>query len=168
VLILGLDPGSVRCGYGMVEANGIKYRYVEAGVLHAPQAWDTYRRLAEIGRSLEEVLDQRPPDVVALEKGFVSVQKGHLQQGALVSAAARGVVGYIAARRGLSVVEYANNTVKSNAAGHGRASKEMVGKIVTARLGLMKVPPEDAGDALAIALCHATMVQGEIVAARTV
>jgi crossover junction endodeoxyribonuclease RuvC len=153
--VLGLDPGSVRMGYGCVEVRGPDITYVEAGTISAPQGKTVYERLASIGADLAGVLSDLHPDVVALEKGFVSEQRGKLQQGALVSAAARGVAGYLAARADVPIVEYANNTIKSVVAGHGRADKAQVARMVKQALGLRKTPASDAADALAAAICHA-------------
>lgn len=156
MLILGCDPASVKMGYGIISAEGERLRCIEAGVLSAPAGWDKYRRLAEIGRCLEEVLDEHAVDAVAIEAGFV---KG--QMGALTSGAARGVAGYIAARRGIAVVEYAPSTVKLHVAGHGHADKESVARRVQLLLGMNRQASPDAADALAVAVCHARTAKSE-------
>jgi crossover junction endodeoxyribonuclease RuvC len=149
-VIAAFDPGSVKAGYGVIRADGELLTYLECGVIMAPAGWDKYRRLAEIARGAEEVLDDFAADVVAIEAGFV-----RSQMGAITLGAARGAIGVVAARRGIAVVEYAPATVKLAAAGSGRAEKEQVARMVRARLRLQHEPEPDAADALAIAICHA-------------
>jgi crossover junction endodeoxyribonuclease RuvC len=153
MLILGIDPASVRCGYGVIRADGELLAYLDAGVLSAPESWDKYRRLAEIGRCLDQVFEKHNIDAVAIEAGFV---KG--QMGALTSGAARGVCGYLAARRGIAVFEYQPTTVKKAATANGAAAKEIVANCVRLRLRLNRTPEADAADALATAICHAMAV----------
>lgn len=153
--ILAVDPGSIRMGYAVIKAEGELLSYVECGVLTASAARDKYQRLAELGGELASVISEFRPDVLAMEAGFIGMVKGKHQQGALVSAAARGVAGFIAARCGLRVVEYAPATVKLAATGKGNADKATVAKFVKLLLGLKKDLEPDEGDALAIAVCHA-------------
>jgi crossover junction endodeoxyribonuclease RuvC len=161
MLVLGIDPGSVKCGYGLVRANGLSISYVEAGVLTAPESWTKYARLAEIGKELVAILGEHVVDAVAIEAGFIVPfrRKGtdeiYSQQGALVSAAARGMAGYIAATRGIQVFEYAPAAVKKAATGEGSADKAQVARAIKLRLGMKAEPAPDAADALAIAICHA-------------
>jgi crossover junction endodeoxyribonuclease RuvC len=161
MLILGLDPGSAKTGYGLIRAEGEQLALIAAGVISAPAGWTKYRRMAEIGRDIDELFAEQifegkqMIDAMALEAGFVSMQKGFLQQGALVSAAARGVAGFLAARRGVEVFEYANNTVKKAVTGDGRAEKAVVATMVQRLLRMTKAPAPDAGDALAVAITHA-------------
>lgn len=157
MLVLGIDPGSVKMGYGLISAEGEQLRYIEAGVISAPASWDKYERLGELGRGLEAVFDEHAGiAAVGIEAGFV---KG--QMGALTSGAARGVAGYIAARRGLAVVEYAPKSVKLALTGHGDAEKDQVARMVQVLLGMNRQPGPDAGDALAIAMAHARKLAGE-------
>ena len=149
--VLGVDPGSVKMGYGLIGvAPGCRLTFVAAGVLTAPAGHGKYLRLMELGLDLEEVIAEYRPDVCALEAGFV---KG--QMGALVSGAARGVAAYVAGCAGLPVVEYAPKTVKKAACGNGAADKDQVARVVTMILGLKVQPVPDAADALAIAICRA-------------
>jgi len=153
--VCGLDPGSVRLGYAVIKAEGQLLSYVECGVLTARAGAGKYERLAELAADLERLLSEMKPDVVAMEAGFVGMVKGKHQQGVLVSAAARGVAGMLAARAGIPVVEYAPSTVKLRATGKGNADKTLVAKMVMRRLFLQREPAPDAADALAIAICHA-------------
>jgi crossover junction endodeoxyribonuclease RuvC len=148
--VLGIDPGSVKMGYGCIDVAGPVLTYVDAGILSARASLDKYARLAEIGRDLEALLVELHPDAVALEAGFVKSQMG-----ALTSGAARGVAAYIAVRRGIPVREYAPATVKKTATGYGAADKSQVAELVARQLGMKTIPGPDAGDALAIAICRA-------------
>lgn len=156
MIVLGIDPASVRMGYGLISAEGEQLRFVEAGLISAPAGWDKYARLAELGRSLEEVFADHAVEAVAIEAGFV---KG--QMGALTSGAARGVAGYIAARRGLAVVEYAPSTVKKSITGHGHAEKDQVARLVQVLLQMNRQAEPDAADALAVAVCHARQLTAQ-------
>lgn len=161
MLVLGIDPGSVKCGYGLIRADGLRVSYVEAGVLTAPESWTKYARLAEIGNEIVAILAEHAVDAVAIEAGFIVPfrRKGseeiYSQQGALVSAAARGMAGYIAASRGIQVFEYAPAAVKKVACGQGNADKAQVARAIKLRLGMKSEPAPDAADALSIAICHA-------------
>jgi len=151
-LVLGIDPGSVRLGYGLVKAAAGEIYYVECGVISASAKLSVGERLAEIGRDLEAVIAERRPDVVALEHGFVAVIRGKLQQGALISSEARGVARFLAARAGIEIADLAPATVKKSVTGHGNADKVFVAKMVTRLLRLKTAPPADAADALAAAI----------------
>jgi crossover junction endodeoxyribonuclease RuvC len=159
--ILGIDSGSRVLGYGLIDAQGELLSLIEAGTLTASATLGKYQRLAEIGRDLEALLVELKPDVVAMEQGFIGAVRGHLQQGALVSAAARGVAGYICACAGLAVIEYAPATVKKFATGKGNADKALVARMIKVQLSMRAEPSPDAGDALAVAVCHARMVVAE-------
>jgi len=151
-LVLGLDPGSVRLGYGLISTDGAAVECVEAGTISAPASKPIGTRLAEIGADLEALLLEHMPDVVALEHGFVAVIRGSVQQGALVSSEARGVARFLAARSGIEIVELAPTTIKKGVVGTGRATKPQVAQMVQRLLGLKKRPDPDASDALAAAI----------------
>jgi crossover junction endodeoxyribonuclease RuvC len=151
VRILGIDPGSRVCGYGMVIAAGSAVRYVECGVLTAPERHPAEQRLGEIARGLTEVLDELAPDVIALEDVFARVNV----RSALALAQARGMVLAVAGLRGLPVISYTAPLVKKAITGRGRAEKDQVARMVAAMVGLKRPPRADAADALALALAHA-------------
>jgi crossover junction endodeoxyribonuclease RuvC len=161
IRVLGIDPGTLRLGYGVVEcahgARGETIRYVECGVLTAPASASRPARLAEIGCALRELVDELRPDAVALEEAFY----GKNVQSTLALGEARGVALFIAAERQLPIAGYAPATVKQSVVGHGRASKDQVAYLVRALLSLRRVPEPDAADALAIAICHARASQGQ-------
>lgn len=150
--ILGIDPGTLRLGYGLVEATGpAGLRYVECGVITAPPRHDRVARLVEIGRGLRELIEETSPDVVAMEEAFF----GKNVQATIALGEARGVALFVAAERGLPIAGYAPAEVKQTIVGHGRASKEQIAYLVRALLALRRAPESDAADALAIAICHA-------------
>ena len=151
MLVIGVDPGSVKMGYGIIDvAPGFRLTFVEAGVLTARAILGKYERLVELGRDLEEIVREFRPDAGALEAGFV---RG--QMGALVSGAARGVAAFVLGCAGVPVVEYAPATVKKAACGAGNAEKDQVARIVQMHLRLARQPEPDAADALAIAITRA-------------
>jgi crossover junction endodeoxyribonuclease RuvC len=152
--ILGIDPGTVRLGYGVIECRGLgagKVSYVECGVIAASPRVARSARLAEIGRGLRELLAEVRPDAVAMEEAFF----GANVQSTLALGEARGVALFVAAEHGLDVAGYPPATVKQTVVGHGRATKQQIGFLVRALLSLRRAPSPDAADALAIAICHA-------------
>jgi crossover junction endodeoxyribonuclease RuvC len=152
--ILGIDPGSLRLGYGVIECSGAgasRVQYVECGVISASPRKTRLDRLAEIGRGLRELCVEVRPDAVAMEEAFFGVNV----QSTLALGEARGVAMFVAAECGLRVTGYPPATVKQSVVGHGGASKHQVGYLVRALLALRRTPEPDAADALAIAICHA-------------
>ncbi len=155
--VLGIDPGTRRLGYGMIECAGAtKVSYVECGVLSAPAGNPRGARLGEIGRGLRDLIAELRPDAVAMEEAFNGVNV----QSTLALGEARGVALFVAAEHGLAVTGYPPATVKLAVVGHGRATKEQVGFLVRALLSLRRTPEPDAADALAIAICHARQQGG--------
>jgi len=148
VIVLGIDPGSRRCGYGVVAREGRQLRVVASGVL-APGALPMAERLGRILDGLEDVVRRARPAEVAVEAVF----SGASARSALVLGQARGVALAVAARAGLPVFEYAPAEVKLAFTGNGRADKDQM--LRTARL-LLGAAPElsDEADALALAVCH--------------
>jgi crossover junction endodeoxyribonuclease RuvC len=152
VRILGIDPGSLRLGYGVIDCLGPgRMAYVECGVIAAPARLERAERLTTIGRSLREVIDELSPNEVAMEQAFY----GKNVQSTLVLGEARGVVTFIVCDKGLTLAGYAPAKVKRTIVGHGAATKQQIGYLVRALLSLRRIPEADAADALAIAICHA-------------
>jgi crossover junction endodeoxyribonuclease RuvC len=152
VRVLGIDPGSLRLGYGVVDRVGkSQLVYVECGVITAPARTPRAERLVTIGRGLRELVEELRPDDVAMEQAFY----GKNVQSTLALGEARGVATFIVTDRGLSVSGYAPALIKRSIVGHGGATKPQIGYLVRALLGLRRVPEPDAADALAIAICHA-------------
>ena len=161
--ILGIDPGSRVCGYGMVVAPaGGALAYVECGVLTAPEHRPAEQRLGEIARGLAEVLDELRPDVIALEEVFARVNV----KSALALAQARGMALAVVGLRGLRVASYTAPLVKKTITGRGRAEKEQVARMVAALVGLRRPPRSDAADALALAITHARTTEVNAILAR--
>ena len=149
--IFGIDPGSVRTGYGCIETSGARCALVCSGAIVPPARSAFPDKLRIIYLELAERLADARPDCVAIESLF----HGLNTRSAFALAHARGVMLLAATQLGLPVVEYAPAEVKRAVVGYGRAEKHQVQQMVKLILGLPAVPsPHDAADALAIAICH--------------
>ncbi|HEY0253891.1 MAG TPA: crossover junction endodeoxyribonuclease RuvC [Kofleriaceae bacterium] len=148
--ILGLDPGSRYCGYGVIEGHGSSLRYIECGVLSAPESRPMEQRLGEIARGLREVIEELLPAVVAIEDVFTHQNP----RSALALAQARGMALAVCGLAGLSVASYPPAVVKKAVTGAGGADKSQVARMVQAMIGLRTLPRADATDALAVAITH--------------
>jgi crossover junction endodeoxyribonuclease RuvC len=158
VRILGIDPGSRVCGYGVIDlvpARG-ELAYVECGVLTAPEDWPMEKRLGEIARLLGDVIRELAPKLVAVEDVFSHVNA----RSALALAQARGMALAVVGIAGLEVASYAPSIVKKTVCGSGRAEKEQVARMVQVLIGLRTLPRADAADALAVAITHARTSRG--------
>ena len=151
--VLGIDPGSERTGWGVVEGDsgGQRYRLVEFGVIKLSTSATFSSRLLKISRALEEVIGKHRPDACAIEEAFYSVNpKVTLKLGQV-----RGVALLAAESAALTIGEYAPRKVKQTVAGYGNADKQQVQEMVRILLALPVIPePHDAADALAVAICH--------------
>jgi crossover junction endodeoxyribonuclease RuvC len=151
-IILGIDPGTRITGYGIIKAQDLSLVPLDFGCIRPPPRLDNPERYLALFNGLEKLLDLYPPDAVAVETQFVYKNV----QSALKLGMARGVVLIAAARRGIPVFEYAPKKAKLAVVGNGSASKEQVQRMVQLLLRLPILPePEDAADALALAVCHA-------------
>lgn len=150
VRILGLDPGSRVCGYGVIDERGGELVYVECGLLTAPEDRAMEDRLGELARGLREVIGELSPEVVAVEDVFSHQNV----RSALALAQARGMVLAVCGLSGLAVASYAPALVKKAVSGSGRADKTQVARMVQALIGLRSLPRADATDALAVAITH--------------
>ena len=148
--ILGIDPGSLVCGYGVIETQGSDLRYVECGILTAKQDLAMEERLGEIALGLREVLQELRPAVVAVEDVFAHQNV----RSALALAQARGMALAVIGLAGLRVASYAPALVKKTVCGNGRADKTQVARMVQGLIGLKSLPRADATDALAVAITH--------------
>jgi crossover junction endodeoxyribonuclease RuvC len=152
VKVLGIDPGTAACGYGIVHASGGRIRRLDHGWWRSTAAERPEVRLRRIYEGVTALIAEHAPDAVALEESFVGADA----RIALSVGQARGAVLVAAAGAGLDCTEYAPSRVKQSVCGYGRADKEQVGRMVKAILGLDAIPtPNHAADALAVAICHA-------------
>lgn len=147
--VLGIDPGSRRTGYGVVDWRRGALRYVASGCVATADGVFA-NRLADIYRGVGAVIASHAPDEFAVEEVFVARNPAS----ALKLGQARGVAIAAAVGAGLAVREYASRAVKLAVVGTGRAEKEQVQYMVRAMLGLDAAPAADAADALAVAICH--------------
>jgi crossover junction endodeoxyribonuclease RuvC len=159
--ILGIDPGTVRTGYGLLEVDGLNAVYVTSGVVTASRSLPLEQRLWAIYQGLLEVVERERPVEVAIEESFIPEARGAWGEArsSVRSAMAVGQAGAIAmlaaASHGVPIYRYAPTQVKSAVSEYGRSSKEQVQEMVRVILGLDRAPkPADAADALAVALCH--------------
>jgi crossover junction endodeoxyribonuclease RuvC len=152
VIILGIDPGTAMLGYGIVERTGPRLRAIDYGVISTPASLTLPMRLGAIYTALNDLIELHAPAIVGVERLFFTKNA----QTAFAVGQARGVVLLAAAQHGLEVREATPNEVKVATAGHGNAAKEQVQRMVQAILALPDIPaPDDAADALAIAICVA-------------
>ena len=150
--VLGIDPGTAACGYGIVHESDGRLRGICHGWWHTRASARVDARLLTIFTGVQELITLHAPDAVALEESYVGADA----RIALSVGQARGAVLVAAASVGVACVEYAPMRVKQSVCGYGRADKEQVGKMVKAILGLPEPPrPHHAADALAVAICHA-------------
>lgn len=151
--ILGIDCGSERTGYGVIESDGRDHRLVVAGVIRTDTRQPLAARLLTIGTALRQVLQEQHPDAAAVEEVFHAANT----KSALKLAHVRGTALLVLAEAGLSIGEYSPLTIKTSVVGYGRAEKKQVQLMVRSLLGLPEViASEDASDAVAVAICHAT------------
>jgi crossover junction endodeoxyribonuclease RuvC len=150
VIVLGVDPGTRRLGWGVVAREGHRLRHLGHGVLALPADQPLAERLTLIEVGLSEVIERFRPQAGSVESIFFNKDA----QAAAKLGHARGVVLLCCARSGLSVAEYAPARVKRTVTGHGAADKRQVALLVRAMLSLSAPPPSDAADALALALTH--------------
>ena len=150
-IILGIDPGTVVMGYGLVEINGSTIRLIEMDILKPGKVDDPYRKLQLIYNTVSGLIIKYKPDVFAIEAPFF----GKNVQSMLKLGRAQGVAIAAAMRHGLDVTEYSPKKVKQSVTGNGNASKEQVLKMLQRLLNFKDDPRFfDASDALAVAVCH--------------
>lgn len=149
--ILGIDPGYAIVGFGVVEYNGAAFRAVEYGSILTEAHTPFDRRLCLIDEDMQEVLRRFQPDCMAIERLYFTTN----QKTAIDVAQARGILILAAAKKGIPVYEYTPLQVKQSVVGYGKAEKHQVMDMTRRILKLEQIPkPDDAADALAIAICH--------------
>jgi crossover junction endodeoxyribonuclease RuvC len=161
VIVLGIDPGTARLGYGLVERQGSALTMLDYGCLETVNDRPLEQRLLLIHEGLTDLIETHRPQAVGVERLFFNKNT----RTAMAVGQARGVVLLTAAEHGLPVFEYGPHEVKLAVTGYGRAPKDQVQRMVQLVLSMTDVPrPDDAADALAVAVCTAHAVT----AARTV
>jgi crossover junction endodeoxyribonuclease RuvC len=148
--VLGLDPGSRRTGYGLVERSGNTFTSLTYGVATAGPRLPLAQRLHAIVVQVDQVIDSMHPEVVAVEEAFYHQSV----RSTLVLGHVRGALLVAAASRGIDVFEYTPREIKMSVAGSGSAAKEQVAFMVRRLLAIKSALAADASDALAVALCH--------------
>ncbi len=149
--VLGIDPGTVTMGYGVIDGRDDEITLVDYGALNCQPRSPIGERLSFLYHKLIEIMSRYQPEAVAIEQPFVAknvksaLAIGRAQAVAILAAANQGVLSY----------EYTPTQVKQMVANYGASSKEQVQEMVKLQLGLSQVPqPNDAADALAVAICH--------------
>jgi crossover junction endodeoxyribonuclease RuvC len=152
VKVVGIDPGTAACGYGIVHESGGRLRAIAHGCWRTAADERLELRLKTLFEGVAALIAEHEPDAVVLEESFVGADA----RIALSVGQARGAVLVAAASAGVACAEYAPARVKQSVCGYGRADKDQVGRMVKAILALPEVPrPDHAADALAVAICHA-------------
>ncbi|QWV94348.1 crossover junction endodeoxyribonuclease RuvC [Geomonas oryzisoli] len=151
MIILGIDPGSRKTGYGLISKQGNRLVHIDNGAIFTQSAKDFPQRLEKIFTGLSAIIAEYQPEVVAVEDVFLAKNA----MSALKLGQARGAAIVAAVNVGLPVHEYTAMQVKQAVVGTGRAEKTQVQQMIKALLNLPEVAQEDASDALAVAICHA-------------
>jgi crossover junction endodeoxyribonuclease RuvC len=150
--ILGIDPGSGSTGYGIIDTDGTRHRAVLFGAIKTNARRPFQERLFKIHTDLNDILSRERADIMAIEEVFHASNV----QSALKLGHARGIALLVAAQRGIGVYEYSPLEIKNAVVGYGRAEKIQIQAMVRVILDLPSIPsPDDAADALAVAICHA-------------
>lgn len=152
--IIGIDPGTGRLGFGVIDVEKGKYRLVDAGVITTPAHTAHDERLEDIFDSLTEIIADTKPEFMSVEKLFFT----NNITTAMTVAEARGVAMLVGRKAKLQIAEYTPPQIKQTITGYGKADKKQVQEMVRLQLGLKEVPkPDDAADALAAAITHSLM-----------
>jgi crossover junction endodeoxyribonuclease RuvC len=149
--ILGIDPGTVVMGYGVVQSEGDEVTLIDFGALTGPEHSPIGERLSRLYDQLLEIIRRHRPDAVAVEQPFIAKNV----RSALAIGRAQAIALLAAAGQGIPTFEYTPAQIKLRVANYGASSKEQIQEMVRLQLGLAEIPrPNDAADALAVAICH--------------
>lgn len=151
MIILGIDPGLQKTGWGIIEKNGSRLSFLGSGLIKTNPAAPMSRRLADLHEGLCDIIKKWNPDTTAIEETFVNKNPAS----ALKLGQARGALLTIPALYGLECGEYSANKIKKSVVGAGHAAKEQVGMMVKTLLPTCGHITEDEADALAVAITHA-------------
>jgi crossover junction endodeoxyribonuclease RuvC len=148
--ILGVDPGTINLGYGIVDGEG-QMHMVDCGVINLPARLPMEERLRSLYSELSKIIDKHKPSEVAIEEPFI----GHNAKSAFAIGKAQAVAILAAVNQGLPVYYYSPASIKQQITSYGQSDKQQVQEMVRVQLGLRELPqPSDAADALAVAMCH--------------
>ncbi len=154
--ILGIDPGTATTGFAVLEVQNNSRSVLDCGVISTPADWGMPKRLQTIYDDLSELVRHHQPNCIVIEQLFFT---NNITTGISVGQA-RGVVMLVGAQHNLVFAEYTPLQVKQAVTGYGKATKQQVQQMVKTILGLKSIPkPDDAADALAIAICHAATLK---------
>ncbi|MDW7672026.1 MAG: crossover junction endodeoxyribonuclease RuvC [Bacillota bacterium] len=152
MIILGIDPGLATTGFGVIAYEKNHFQVIQYGVIRTPSQTPLPDRLVKLREGIQTLIEKYHPECAAIEELFFNTNA----KSAFLVGQARGVAVVTAAAAGLQVYEYTPLQVKQGVAGYGRADKQQVQQMVKTLLHLKEIPkPDDAADALAIAMCHA-------------
>jgi len=161
--VLGIDPGTLNLGYGVVDEDAGEMAFVTCGVLSLSSKVPVEKRLSSLYKKLVEIVAGQRPDEVAIEEPFVADNA----RTALAVGRAQAIAILAAANKNIPVFRYLPTQVKQQVTDYGGSSKEQVQEMVRLQLGLAECPsPSDAADALAVAICHLHQKQIEVIIAR--
>jgi len=149
--VLGIDPGTIVMGYGVIETQEDEVTLIDCGALNCSERSPIGERLSYLYNKLVDIITRYQPETVAVEQPFIA----NNPKSALAIGRAQAIAILAAANQGIPASEYTPTQVKQMVANYGASSKEQIQEMVKLQLGLSQVPhPADAADALAIALCH--------------
>lgn len=152
MIILGIDPGTATTGYGLIKFDGYDFKLIDFGSILTSKELPQQQRILQICQDLDQLIQEYHPEQIAIEEIFFSKNT----KTALKVAESRGAILLSLAQKNLTAAEYKPNQVKINVCGYGGAPKIQIQKMVQLILNLKTLPkPDDAADALAIAICHA-------------
>ncbi|MFC1976743.1 crossover junction endodeoxyribonuclease RuvC [Chloroflexota bacterium] len=149
--ILGIDPGTIAMGYGAIESRDDEIALINYGALIAPARSSIGERLSFLYHNIKEIISNCQPDAVAIEQPFLAKNV----KSALAIGRAQAIAMLAATNKGIPTYEYTPAQIKQRVTNYGASSKEQIQEMVRLQLGLSQIPqPNDAADALAVALCH--------------
>ena len=149
--VLGIDPGTVTMGYGVVESRDDEIALIDCGALISPERSPIGERLSYLYNELLEIIQHHQPEAVVVEQPFMAKNA----RSALAIGRAQAIALLAATGKGIPTFEYTPARIKQMVANYGASSKEQIQEMVRLQLGLAEVPqPDDAADALAVAICH--------------
>ncbi|SMB95735.1 Holliday junction endonuclease RuvC [Desulfonispora thiosulfatigenes DSM 11270] len=159
MIILGIDPGTAITGFGIISVEGNKFIPIDYGCIYTESTLDLEKRLEKIYNHVNLLLDKYKPNEMAVEELFFNKNV----KTALSVGQARGAILLAGALKGLKVNSYTPLQIKQGVVGYGRAQKNQVQQMVKVLLNLKEIPkPDDAADAIAVAICHAHFKQTNV------